>query len=102
MARWYQQSEWRRSHPNLITDHPLVWYTLDLNLRRHGGGKARVMKAPPSSLYLWQEMYSTLNSQEPFVVPTDLPPRHGWSEVTPPDFPPNWRVFVTPSDTEPE
>ena len=100
MSRWYQQSDWRRTHPDLLTDHPLIWYTLDLNPRRHGGGKGRVFAAPPGSLYLWQEMYSTLNSQEPFVVPPDLPMRHGWREVTPPDFPPHWRVFVTPESAD--
>lgn len=95
MARWYEQSQWHRTHPNLLTDHPLIWYRLDLNLRRHGGGKAQVAAAPPGSLYLWQEMYSTLNASERFVVPPDFPPRQGWREVTPPEFPPNWRVFVT-------
>ena len=102
MARWFEQSDWRRTHPNMLTDHPLIWYTLDLNLRRHGGGKERVLVAPPGSLYLWQEMYSTLNSQAQFVVPPDLPPQHGWREVTPADFPPDWRVFVTePEAAEP-
>jgi hypothetical protein len=95
VVRWYEASDWRRTHRRLMSDHPLVWYIRDISPGTTGGGREAVYKAPPGSLYLWHEIYSSVNSSERFVVPPDLPPRHGWREVTPAHFPPGWRAFVT-------
>ena len=94
MARWYERSELSRTHPRLMSDHPIIWYTLDLNPQKKGGGKDRIREPEPGSAFLWHDIYSTHNADDRYIVPADLPPKHGWREVTPQDFPEGWRVFV--------
>lgn len=95
VARWYERSDWSRSHPRLLTDHPIVWLTLDINPQAGGGGKERIMQAPPGTVFLWHEIYSTHNADDRFVVPAEVPAMHGWRDVTPADLPEGWRVFAT-------
>lgn len=103
VARWYRQSEFSRTHPRLATDHPLMWYTLDVSMRDNGGGKQRIVAAEPGTLFLWHEVYSMYNAGERFVVPPEFAIAHGWREATPEDFASSWRVFVTvPAAAEPK
>ena len=96
VARWYEQSELSRTHPRLMSDHPIIWYTLDLNPQKKGGGKDRIREPEPGSTFLWHDIYSTHNADDRYIVPADLPPQHGWREVTPGDFRQGWRVFAIP------
>ena len=95
VARWYDDAGLRGRYPNLLTDHPMVWFYLDLNPQRSGGGQARVEAAEPGSLFLWHDVYSTHNADARFVVRAEMPPRFGWRDATPQDFPPGWRAFAT-------
>ena len=96
VADWYAAGDLARTHPHLVTDHPVVWYRLDLDPQQGGGGQRTVLDAAPGSVFLWHEVYSQFNADARYVVPADLPPAHGWEDVTPAKFPPGWKVFVTP------
>ena len=96
VADWYEHGELRKTHPHLVSDHPILWYALDVNPQRNGGGKATIRAAVPGSVFLWHEVYSQYNADDRYVVPPTLPLEHGWKDVTPADFPAGWKVFVTP------
>ena len=98
VAGWYLQSDLAQQYPNLMTDHPIVWYRLDVNPQRGGGGKAFVREARPGSLYLWHEIYSQYNADDRYVVPPGMPPEHGWNEITPPEMPAGWKVFAVETE----
>ena len=95
VADWYERGDLKRSHPHLVTDHPILWYALDVNPQRNGGGKPTVRAARPGSVFLWHDIYSQYNADDRYVVPPTMPPEYGWTDVTPAEFPPGWRVFVT-------
>ena len=95
VADWYERGGLRQTHPHLVTDHPILWYALDLNPQQDGGGQATVVAARPGSVYLWHETYSQFNADARYVVPPGLALSSGWREATPAELPPGWRVFVT-------
>lgn len=100
VAAWYQQSEYARTHPRLLSDHPIVWYVLDLNPQKSGGGRKRIGEAPAGAIFLWHDIYSVFNADERYVVLVGLPAQMGWRDVTPSDFPKEWRVFTTPTQSQ--
>ncbi|MEM7809366.1 MAG: hypothetical protein AAF561_14745 [Planctomycetota bacterium] len=83
------------THPDVRVDHPV--YRLAAGTDPFvGGSRDLVREPPPGVLFLWHEVYSNYNADARFTVDATMPEKHGWSDVTPDEFPGAWRVFVSP------
>jgi hypothetical protein len=105
VAAWYQTTPLRKAYPRILTNHPGIFYYLDIspaNLDRVDvWSKTDADHPEPGVLLIWDPIYSVYNADPQRVVPLAEIRSAGWIEFQ--DGPPEidgWHFFKSPFEAD--
>jgi hypothetical protein len=102
IAKWYEHSDLRVSHPRISAAHQAIYYFLDLSPlnKDHAVDFRRDTLLPPSpaTIAIWDPIYGMYNSDERRIISLNELLEAGWSDITDqvPSISADWHVLKSP------
>jgi hypothetical protein len=102
VMRWHRSSGVRESHPRIFATHPLIYYYFDAKLE--GTTRDLVRNPPPGSIFVYDSLYGSYNSDTNRVIDMAMFEAAGWTiapgteDLTLPTQ--TWRIYLSPRPLE--